>query len=403
MATTTIAQLQEALSLNDDDLFLVDQNGEGKKIKSSSMRSVFTPEVMTGATSSSPGTSGTVPTPQAGDENKVLKGDGTWGGVTGLIFGSTIFSLIPLAEAGLHLLDGSLLTVGGIYDEAITKISALKSSNLNLFTTEENWQQSVTTYGACGKFVYTEGVSLRLPKVTGFVEGTLDSGALGDLVEAGLPNITGGLGFGGYRGTNGDHQNAWQGAGYESAFTPGIGPSSNAAWGTVTTKFDAGRSNSLYGKSNTVQPQAIKGYLYIVLATSTKTNVQVNIDKIATDTNGKAGVDLANVNDAGKAVMASMAMPCNQYVDLTLTDSGSEYTAPNDGWVLLWRILSANDGLIGLYGNMKSIYSGDANEEACVFIPVRKGDKFRVYYRSIRSGSENDQFRFYYSEGSKQQ
>lgn len=34
---------------------------------------------MTGATASADGASGLVPAPQAGDENKVLKGDGTWG------------------------------------------------------------------------------------------------------------------------------------------------------------------------------------------------------------------------------------------------------------------------------------------------------------------------------------
>lgn len=78
--------------------------------------------------------------------------------------------------------------------------------------------------------------------------------AFGETQGGGAPNITGGLGFGGYRGINGDHQNAWWGAGYESAFTPGIGPSSNAAWGTVTTEFAAGRSNSLYGASEEVRP-----------------------------------------------------------------------------------------------------------------------------------------------------
>ena len=40
-----------------------------------------TPELteMTGATASTEGASGLVPAPKAGDENKVLKGDGTWG------------------------------------------------------------------------------------------------------------------------------------------------------------------------------------------------------------------------------------------------------------------------------------------------------------------------------------
>lgn len=38
-----------------------------------------TPDDMTGATALNPGTHGLVPAPQAGDEDKVLKGDGTWG------------------------------------------------------------------------------------------------------------------------------------------------------------------------------------------------------------------------------------------------------------------------------------------------------------------------------------
>lgn len=42
----------------------------------------ITVDDFTGATAEAAGTSGTVPAPQAGDENKVLKGDGTWGDVS---------------------------------------------------------------------------------------------------------------------------------------------------------------------------------------------------------------------------------------------------------------------------------------------------------------------------------
>lgn len=42
----------------------------------------ITVDDFTGATAEVAGTSGTVPAPQAGDENKVLKGDGTWGDVS---------------------------------------------------------------------------------------------------------------------------------------------------------------------------------------------------------------------------------------------------------------------------------------------------------------------------------
>ena len=338
---------------------------------------------------------------QEGNSGKFLTTDGSvakWENISGLVFGSTIFSLIPLTEAGLHLLDGSLLNVGGIYNEAITKIAALQSSNPNLFTTEENWQQSVTTYGVCGKFVHTEGVSLRLPKVTGFVEGTLDSGALGDLVEAGLPNIEDIY----YSFDTNSNITTNKGLFFNTTVkSHTVGAYGGQASVTNGTVFDASKINNIYGNSETVQPQAIKGYLYIVLATTTKTNVQVNIDNVVTDLNGKAGVDLANVNDAGKAVMASMAMPSSRYIDLTLGASGTAYTAPADGWVLLWRVCSGQGGLAGLYGRIVSIFSGDANEEFCIHIPVAKGEVFYIYYGELKTGQLNDHFRFYYANGSQ--
>ena len=47
-------------------------------------------------------------------------------------------------------------------------------------------------------------------------------------------------------------------------------------------------SSSIYGNSSTVQPQSIKVFYYIVIATKTKTDIEVDIDEIATDLNNKA-------------------------------------------------------------------------------------------------------------------
>lgn len=339
---------------------------------------------------------------QEGNSGKFLTTDGSvakWENISGLVFGSTIFSLIPLTEAGLHLLDGSLLNVGGIYDEAITKISALKSSNPNLFTTEENWQQQVTTYGVCGKFVYTEGVSLRLPKVTGFVEGTLDAGALGNLVEAGLPNIEGNF-YGGL----GSYTNYGTGAFYEDTTSTAI-TDQTASGGNVTKNrfgFNASRSSSIYGKSNTVQPQSIKGYLYIVLATTTKTNVQVNIDNVVTDLNGKALTDLSNINTAGKNVMANMAMPSDSYVDLSFNVNGTVYTATADGYFYFFGSTNVDWGdfcFMDTDGTFGSTLARAPNGGGVrVLYPCRKGRSVMLSY----SGSQTPYiFRFYYAEGSK--
>ena len=69
-----------------------------------------------------------------------------------------------------------------------------------------------------------------------------------------------------------------------------------------TISFDASSSNSIYGNSNTVQPQSVKVLYYVVIATSTKTQIQVDLDNIATDLNGKADVDLTNINASCKAL-----------------------------------------------------------------------------------------------------
>ena len=349
------------------------------------------PIAMTGATAETAGKQGFVPVPEAGDQNKVLKGDGTWGTIASRNIGETVFSLLPLSDAGLHLLDGSLLQVGGIYDAFIAHMAGLQTDYPGLFVTESEWKESVESYGVCGKFVYTEGVSLRIPKITGFVEGTLDAAALGDLVEAGLPNIKGGV-------TNQDSGvfGAGTGALYVAATAPNKQQSTAGTAGS-TVGFDASRSNPIYGRSATVQPQSIKGYLYMVVATSAKTDIEVDIDQIATDLNGKAGVDLANVNAAGKAVIANLGMPSSMAVSLTYTEGG-QFTVPADGYLVL-RASTSQGGIYIVNISNGIIVSSISEREwalGCV-LQVKKGDIVQV---SSWQASSHSLF-FLYAEGSQ--
>ena len=349
------------------------------------------PTAMTGATAETAGKQGFVPVPEAGDQNKVLKGDGTWGTIASRNIGETVFSLLPLSDAGLHLLDGSLLQVGGIYDAFIAHMAGLQTDYPGLFVTESEWQESVESYGVCGKFVYTEGVSLRIPKITGFVEGTLDAAALGDLVEAGLPNIKGGV-------TNQDSGvfGAGTGALYVAATAPNKQQSTAGTAGS-TVGFDASRSNPIYGRSATVQPQSIKGYLYMVVATSAKTDIEVDIDQIATDLNGKAGVDLANVNAAGKAVIANLGMPSSMAVSLTYTEGG-QFTVPADGYLVL-RASTSQGGIYIVNISNGIIVSSISEREwalGCV-LQVKKGDIVQVISWQASSHS----LFFLYAEGSQ--
>ena len=106
------------------------------------------PTAMTGATAETAGKQGFVPAPAIGGQNKVLKGDGTWGTIASRNIGETVFSLLPLTDAGLHLLDGSLLSVGGIYDTFITYVAALQTDYPGLFVTESRNPSKAMAYAA---------------------------------------------------------------------------------------------------------------------------------------------------------------------------------------------------------------------------------------------------------------
>ncbi len=250
--------------------------------------------------------------------------------------GELVYSLLPQTDTGLHLLDGSLISGIGSYRAFVSYIANLYGDGTNIpayFTTEEEWQQSVANYGVCGKFVFNqEAYTVRLPKVTGFIEGTLDATTLGSLIEAGLPaldlaiqsagahthtrgtmNITGnasytdsypsGGSFSGalYKRTDGTYKD---GGGNSAANTLSLGFDASRNWTGATSSngehTHAISGNSIIGKTNTVQPQAINGYIYIVIATSVKTEIEVDIDNITNDLKLKAETDLSNLTSAGE-------------------------------------------------------------------------------------------------------
>jgi len=232
--------------------------------------------------------------------------------------GEIVASAIPLTDAGLHLLDGALISGSGSYSAFVDYIAGLYNSGdyTAIFETESNWQTSVATYGVCGKFVYDSvNNTVRLPKITGIIEGTTDITALGDLVTAGLPNITGYLTtqnqtFGTFAATGAFYQSA-------ATHTNNAGDGGTAAY-IRGINLDASRSNSIYGHSSTVQPQTIKAFYYIVIATSTKTDIEVDIDEIATDLNGKADIDLSNCT--------------KPHIVETYSNDWSWYRVYSDGW-----------------------------------------------------------------------
>lgn len=216
------------------------------------------------------------------------------GGGSSRNIGEIIPSILPLTDASLHLLDGALITSSSIYSDFIDHIASLTTNYSNLFVTESAWQTSVSTYGVCGKFVYdSTNNTVRLPKITGIVEGTTDMTALGDLVEAGLPNFTGTFDIQNYTNDSPIIQEP-HGAVTREQIEPG------GIWGTVyavnkdnqntwisqisakatRATIDPSVVEPIYGNSNTVQPQTIKILFYICITANIRTGDTMTSDLV---------------------------------------------------------------------------------------------------------------------------
>ena len=227
--------------------------------------------------------------------------------------GQIIQSAIPLTDAGLHLLDGALINGSGSYSAFVTYIAGLVSDYPGLFETEANWQTSVTNYGVCGKFVYDSvNNTVRLPKLSstgryliksyssgtswyriysdGWCEqGNFFTGVTGtQTITLAKPFLDTNYSLSlteSYTGTLGDRRAINNANKTTSSFQIFTGSAS-----AVGFYWDA----KGYVDISTYKTSPL--YQYIVIANSTKTEIEVDIDEIATDLNGKADVDLSNVS-----------------------------------------------------------------------------------------------------------
>ena len=121
---------------------------------------------MEGATAGSAGESGLVPAPQAGDQNKVLCGDGTWKSIEQTVVTPTYGSVGSASEGVDVLLDeitswnaGSTPTLGTAIDA--DEIDSWNSGSLPIFTIDN---ETVTyTAGSLPSLTYT---GKSIPNVT---------------------------------------------------------------------------------------------------------------------------------------------------------------------------------------------------------------------------------------------
>lgn len=218
----------------------------------------------------------------------------------------------------------------------------------------------------------------KLPR-TKFGFTGLRTGA-GNYVAPGLPNITGDFNAGGVwtRYASGAFK-------VPTAEVGGDGPSGNGSSQTRYT-FDASRSSSVYGASQTVQPPATEMYLYFYVGNYTQTAIEQTAGISAETLNNKADLDGMNAPALMKVPQfwqgADFAKMRAAIMDLdwanairtwsSTADSYRTEVMPADG--LLAGVLSCN-GQIEINGNKYSTATTNANWGAS-YVPffVKKGD-----------------------------
>lgn len=247
----------------------------------------------------------------------------------------------------------------------------------------------------------TTNERIFLPRSTRFRNGT--SSDVGGYQAAGLPNITGTTSAGQlYNNELGITSGAFRVTG--SGYSYSTGGRSNYK----DLSFDASRSSSIYGASDTVEYSSTKLIPYIVVGNqstwSGMTDVVNQGMTILSQVNAglatKLDLDLTNITNSTKSTIAGYAMPSDTYEDLVLGASGSTYTAPANGWFCLYRIPAVG------YSNIENLTTGFMTETRNtvngagngVWASVRKNDIIKLTYDG---GTNVAQWRFYYAEGSE--
>ena len=104
-----------------------------------------------------------------------------------------------------------------------------------------------------------------------------------------------------------------------------------------------------------------------------------------------------------KDAVAHLAMPSDTNVDLTLGASGTQYTAPADGYMVCIIQMYTSWANVSLKINGVNFYYGYANGTIPIgsTLPVKKGDMLTVDYENDTYTPQKQTFKFYYTVGSK--
>lgn len=220
----------------------------------------------------------------------------------------------------------------------------------------------------------TVNKQFKLPRTKFGFTGLRDE--VGGYVEAGLPNITGS--FSGGEFARPDFSISTSGAIYSNSISSGYRPIGESGI-NASLEFDASRSSSIYGNSDTVQERATQMYLYFYVGNFERDAVEQTAGATTEMFNNKADVDLSNMNasQSAKDTIVGWGMPdYTAGVSVANDTVISGFTAPEKGILMLgggayYPKINGIDLANGSYYTPNNIRFGQT-----VPIQLDKGDTF---------------------------
>lgn len=211
-------------------------------------------------------------------DGKLVKVSGSNTNFT-LPIGSIFSSAIPIEDANVHLLDGSLISQTGLYKTFADLIKSLVADGKLTTYTQSQFDSDVSTYGQCGKFVIdNDAGTIRLPKITEFIASSNGGKEIG-IAELDMFKSH-------------SHDLYVRPAQYSGDWTSGHYSGGYVPKQSSGNYFD-GSGTTATGDSET-KPKNIRYPYYIVLAAGYKPSQIVEMDNIVSDVNLKQDKLIAN-------------------------------------------------------------------------------------------------------------
>ena len=228
-----------------------------------------------------------------------------------LPIGSIFSSAIPIMDANVHLLDGSLISQTGLYKTFANLIKSLVSAGHSISCTQSQFDSDLSAYGQCGKFVIDDTAgTIRLPYIKEFIASNNGGQIIGaaeidvlklhthTTISAGSHTHGPGTLTGYYKLRDSDDgtSNVWGAEGYEYSKYDETAASGSVVLNGGATGSAGAHTHTITetGNGAETKPKNIRYPYYIVLAAGCKPNQVVEMDNIASEMNLKQNKLISN-------------------------------------------------------------------------------------------------------------